>query len=518
MVTPTSAFVLTERWKVWGTTLLYALVVTIFSGFHELWRDEVATLSLVTESHSLPELFSQLKYYGHPGLWHLLLYIGYHIFPQPEVLKIVNLSICGLAVYLFLNRAPFGWGQKILFVAGVFPLYLYPVFNRNYAISMLLVFAVAALYKNRWSRFVPLGVALFLLANAHLHSFIIAVAVGIALLAELVLFKAYRVIPLDKRGDIFLGLGIWALGLLLCLLQVFPASDSVMFSGHHCSLLDVLKAAVKAAVIPGEYFHNVFGYDSKLLVNVIIFSLYAYLWRKKVLLIMFVAGVIGLAMFFQLIFSSDNMRHQGAFYLLMMMVLWMDAFVKPEAKTARGILGEWGNYIAVHKEALLTFILVIEVCMAFSAAKLEITKPYSSAQSLARLVTNSPSLRKAIFVGVPEAFLETLPFYLDNPIYFFSEERFGKYRMLKIDDHPDCNLTDVLNAAQNLKVRYGKPVVIILGSQVVDQGPYAFRFSYKKKFTYSSPELEQFYDHTTLLADFGEAISDEKYRVFLLKS
>lgn len=518
MATHASSYVSTERWKVWGTTLLYALVVAIFSSFHEVWRDEVATLSLVTESHSLRELFSQLKYYGHPGLWHLLLYIGYHIFPQPIVIKIINLLICVAAVYLFLSKAPFSWGQKVLFIAGFFPLYLYPVFSRNYAISMLLVFAVAALYKDRWSRIVPLGLVLFLLANAHAHSFITAVAVGIALLVELGFFKAYRDVPTHKRGEIFLGFGIWALGLWVCLLQIAPPSDSIIFSGHRWTPLDVLKAVVEAVVIPGKYFSGIFGYDNQILVNVIIFSLYAYLWRKKVLLIMFAAGVIGLAMFFQLIFPSDFMRHQGAFYLLMIMVLWMDAFVKLEAKTARGVLGAWGNYLTIHKEVLLTFLLMIEVCMVFPALKSEIIKPYSSAQALARLVTSVPSLKEAIFVGVPESFLETLPYYLDNPIYFFSEQHFGKYRLFKTDDHSNFSLTDVLNAAQNLKVQYGKPVVIILGYQVTDHGPYSFSFNYKKSFTYSPAELGQFYGRTTLLAGFIEVAGDEKYRVFLLKS
>lgn len=506
----------TERFKVWTITLIYTVLVVLLSCSHEVWRDEVATLSLVTQSHSLPELLGRLNYYGHPGLWHVLLYVGHHIFADPAILKIVNLLVCVSAIYLFLRKAPFLWGQKVLFVFGFFPLYLYPVFSRNYAVSMLLIFAAAALYKDRWFKSITLGVVLGLLANTHMHSFIIAAAVGMALLAEWFSLKVYKNISADKQREVFLGAGIWALGLGLSVLQIIPASDAIMFSGKHWVPFDVFKAGVKAVAAPGTYFHGIMGIDSAFLVSGIVFSLYAYLWRKKFLLIMFAAGVIGLAMFAKLIFPSDAIRHQGTLYLLMVMVLWMEAVDNCEPAVRKGSQ-RWSKDTVFFRKAFVTLLLAVQVGMAFPAVKEEFFKPYSSAQALARMVAQDPSLHKAIFVGVPDSYLETLPYYLDNPLYFFSEERFGKYRELKLNGRLRFSLTDVLDTSRRLQAQFSQPVIIILSHKVTDLGPFSFPMNYKKTFTYSPDELKKFYDSTVLYADLGGAIGDENYRVFLLK-
>ena len=53
--------------------LIYAIItfiVTIF--FHEKWRDEAQAWLLARDLNPI-ELFKQMKYEGHPPLWHLIL-------------------------------------------------------------------------------------------------------------------------------------------------------------------------------------------------------------------------------------------------------------------------------------------------------------------------------------------------------------------------------------------------------------------------------------------------------------
>jgi hypothetical protein len=120
--------------------LVYMVVVGILVSFHEVWRDEVVPVSLVAESGDIWELMRKMANYGHPGFWAVLLYAGYKIVPHYYVVKILTVTIATAAVYIFLVRSPFPKWQKVLFTAGFYPLYLYPVYNRSYGLSMLLIF------------------------------------------------------------------------------------------------------------------------------------------------------------------------------------------------------------------------------------------------------------------------------------------------------------------------------------------------------------------------------------------
>lgn len=506
-----------HRQIVIGITLIYAVLVTLLSSFHEVWRDEVIPLSFVMESHSLAQVFAKLHNFGHPGLWHILLYFSYQVFPHPIVLKILNGLICVVAIYVFLSKSPFSWSQKILFVAGFFPLYLYPVFNRNYGISMLLVFLLCACYRDRWRRMIPLSIILFLLANTHLHSLVTVGAVVLSLLVELVFLGGWKEVPTGKRSQIFLGFGIIMTGMVLAVVQMLPDSKSLIFKPELLASGNVWEVLVRAVFLPGKYFYCVFGFENKFFVSIIIFAMYVYLLRKPSLLVMFSSGVVGISLTFGLAYFTREMRHQGAFYLLFIMVLWLECLVPLNERLALGRLETWHDYLRTHKNTLLSFILIIEVCLALPPARKEIEMPYSSAESLAHLIKRDSTLKEAIIMAMPESYLETLPYYLDNPLYFYSEERFARYRHLNATAIMTATMAEFLATGEKLKVNYGKPVLIILDEGIKPEGPYTLKFSYRKTFTYSLQALEEFSRQTTLLASFTEAISSERYRVYLLQ-
>ena len=60
-------------WVNIALVLLYCGVIIYLSANHEVWRDEVRALSLVTESNSIVNLLENLHNEGHPCLWYLLL-------------------------------------------------------------------------------------------------------------------------------------------------------------------------------------------------------------------------------------------------------------------------------------------------------------------------------------------------------------------------------------------------------------------------------------------------------------
>ena len=116
--------------------LLLAVLVFFFLGLvlllrHEMWQDEWQAWLLAKESLSLPELFRNLRYEGHPGLWHLGLYLVSRVTPDPLGMQLLHLLVATASVYVFLRYSPFTRLQKILFILGYFPFYEYAVISRN---------------------------------------------------------------------------------------------------------------------------------------------------------------------------------------------------------------------------------------------------------------------------------------------------------------------------------------------------------------------------------------------------
>ena len=55
--------------------VLLAVYNTIWLFRHAMWRDELQAFMVAAASNTPLDLFAKLKYEGHPGLWHLLLWV-----------------------------------------------------------------------------------------------------------------------------------------------------------------------------------------------------------------------------------------------------------------------------------------------------------------------------------------------------------------------------------------------------------------------------------------------------------
>jgi len=156
-------------WNV-GLFVLWAALVVFTVIHHEFWRDEVGALSLAIASPSIWSVPLTIHGEGHPAVWYILLRGAYDLVHATWALPLVSVVVAALAIVIFLARAPFSVWWKALFVVSVLPVYEYSVMARNYGISMLLMFAFAAVYAGKRYRPILLGVLLFLLANTNIHS------------------------------------------------------------------------------------------------------------------------------------------------------------------------------------------------------------------------------------------------------------------------------------------------------------------------------------------------------------
>lgn len=498
-----------SRYKLWLLFLLYALMIIGVSGVHEIWRDEAVLINILRDSSSLADFIAKTQNYGHPRLWHVLLYAGYHLYPTGNVIKILNLSVCASAMLVFLHLSPFRLTHKILFSFGLFPLYIYPAFNRSYGLCMLLIFALAVFYRDRWKHIFIVSLLLILMANTHVHMLIIALAITIGLAPEAIWDGRYR----NKRN-------IWALmitlvGIGLAAVSVVPTSPSSLTQSPE-NLVSLVKSVLLSLTAPGKLFDKVFGYPSGLFSTVIIAGTAVYFWNKRHLFTIYVLGVFGLSLFSTLFYPASGLRHQGSLFLYFMFMLWIDG-QDNAPKPAPAFLRPYLDHMRTSKKAYLSFILLLQICAAYPAIRKDIVSPYSSAKDLAAFVTEHPQLEHAVFVPEPGFILESAPFYKpDISIYLPRESVERSYVTFTDTSHQTLTLDELLESGERLAREKKTPVVFAVGHALSDDGPFRAEMDNHLTFLYSRESLERFKSATTPLASFRQAISDENYDLYLL--
>jgi hypothetical protein len=81
------------------TTLLFLVVLFLNILHHEMWRDELQAWLIGRDSISIFELlFRNMRYEGHPALWHLGLFFITRFTDNPFIMQILNVLISGAAL------------------------------------------------------------------------------------------------------------------------------------------------------------------------------------------------------------------------------------------------------------------------------------------------------------------------------------------------------------------------------------------------------------------------------------
>lgn len=141
----------------YSNCLILVFFILSFIGIlnHELWRDETQAWLIARDSSSLTDLYENLKYEGHPGLWHLCLFLITKITRNPFAMQFFHILISTAIVYIFAKKSPFNLVQKTLFTFSYFSLFEYNLISRNYSLGILVVFLVCYLFTRRNINYIP---------------------------------------------------------------------------------------------------------------------------------------------------------------------------------------------------------------------------------------------------------------------------------------------------------------------------------------------------------------------------
>src|SRR5690349_362816 len=200
-------------------------------------------------------MFHSVHGEGHPLLWYLILRGAHAVFPYREVLPVAGavIGIAAMAVMTFL--APFRTIIIALILFSFWGAFEYVVVARNYGISALVMFALAALYP-RVKNSLWLGVILLILCNTNVPSCILASA--------FLLFRFVEMLTDEMRPNrrdllVFAGnAALSALGAYLCFRTVYPTFNDAAVSRN---LSDLGIVNIGRALIDNEwgFSHLVLG-------------------------------------------------------------------------------------------------------------------------------------------------------------------------------------------------------------------------------------------------------------------
>lgn len=464
-------------------------------------------------------MFRALGEEGHPVVWYALIRAGYAVTGSPLVMPVLA-ALFGLAAgWVILRFSPFPLALRLLAVFGVFLGHELSIVARNYGIGVLLIVVASTLWEGRADRPWRLAIVLTLLANTSVHG-----AVAAALLSALWLADMAR---RDTTTRIPVLFGAIALVLAGIVLAVYTASSppqmAYAFSWSSLTPASVARALLvdpglglkgtggANLVASGEIPWARIGVDaavvSRMLVNIVLMAVAWGLRRNRFHLLALILAVLLFEVVFTLVYPGA-LRHHGFLAFLILSICWIAiATTRPgdrDAATRRITLG------------LIPLFAIQAAALPFTMFR-HIVHPESMGFSLAREIRANPAYAGAVLMSEPDPLMETLPYYVSNPVYFPRQREYDyrAYFDKGTRRQRDLDLSQLMAIADSIACETGQPVLLSIGHRRFhfdDSGTAAG--PYGAVFTWSADQKRRFAERTRPLRWFPGSTSDENYRTY----
>lgn len=463
-------------WFAPALTAVYALVLSFALLHHEMWRDEMQAWLLARDSADVVALFHNLKYEGHPGLWHLLLMPVTRLTNSPVGMQLLHLTIATATIFVVAKYAPFSMLQRSLFAFGYFPLYEYGVKSRNYALGLLCVVVTCVLLRQRWRHPLWLALILGLMSHTSAHACIIAISVTFGLAVDYRLNR--RALAADDAVDvrrIYAGFAVVSIGILLSVLQMSPPVDSGLYAGMGVGGAGIARfmRSVQAAFFSPDFsimmtetlvpasglevgrLQQLYGvYACAFLATIVV----CYRHRPVAQLV-FLCCVTGLLHFFILIFVG-GLRHYGFFMIALLLLLWGGRYLTvwstgaEEGFPRKGAGASFGGM-------LLTGLLVLHTWSGLNAVAVDIERPFSLGKRVAEYI-EAENLAALPMIGDQDLIVSTVVGYLQRKrtVHYVPGNREGTF--IRWDLERNSRVDDLLSQTRALADRTGGRVLMIL--------------------------------------------------------
>ncbi len=399
---------------------------------HAMWRDELQAFMLAANSPTLVDLFQNLKYEGHPGLWHALLWVVTRFTAEPAAMQAVHLTIA-LGIWLLIFRAsPFTTGEKFLLVLSYFMFWEYFVVSRSYALMVLLGFAFVALRASRPGQFFLPWLLLGLLANT-----IVFGTIWSMVLAVMFVWRA----PWRTRSFL-LGTTVYGVLLGFAVLTMMPAPDMAIFQprprlnwqgtgvllGYPLdSLIPLFPLWISETMTwlgepnPARGFDPrgailgllLIDVDHPLRVALLAVSPIALCWfvtRNAARTVEFSVAYLGVLLFAQLWHFAGSARHHGVVFVMLVGAVWATRAALPRTTN---IAWRWFPILLVGAAGGMTTL----------SSELH---PFSEGRNVATWLQRN-RMAAAPIIGSRDSTISPISGYLGRPIYYLECECLGTF-------------------------------------------------------------------------------------------
>lgn len=403
-------------------TAVFALLTLYGVSFHEIWRDELQAWQIALASHSIPELFENCRYEGHPMLWHLMVFVVQLFTLKVVYMQYLHVFISIVTVWLMVRYSPLSRIQKWLLPFGYTLLFEYTLISRCYNTGFLLMVLFLVLHQRQQTLTVLKVLVLGLMANTSVY--------GLALSCSLF---AFNILLLFNHKENFRpwiwNMALWCVLVLLSVWQIKPEPDNSYQTGVDSFIqFNYLKASLLKV---GDAYTNLYNFNVFPLWDLqfnfnysptaswvwFVFTLFCigafcYAFRhNKSVLFFYLAATIG---FFLLNILAERFPpRQTAHYLLVLLAaFWLMAKVIQERY-------KWVS-------TLFTLLLAAQVITGMAYYVTDQRKPFSNGIRAATFIQQY-QLNHLPVTGVNEFTLAPFAAYLNKEVYFVERQEAGTF-------------------------------------------------------------------------------------------
>ncbi len=504
----------------WTYITLFAILGLLGIINHSMWRDEMNVWLIAKYSHNLANFWDNINYdRGHPGLWHCLVAIAFHIVDNPIAMQILHWLIGLSAVLLLWLFAPFTQKQKILFSFGYLPFYENLLISRNYGLGMLCLFGICTAFPSRYKTYLGLACLLALLANSNIYGLLIAFSLTLTLILELLFNNIQRkkflqqqstVIILSPKIDIFCSLIVVLISFIISTYLIFPparvATKAVLTQISTESSFE--QFLVSLGRLLGGY--TLLIPNSARLLDLVVCGILAiiFFWiffsifiNKPFPLFFFTFSNLQLFLFSYVSFPGKGPRHFGHFYFILIAALWIASYYQPQKWLVNKINFLNNKRIKKIQYATLMFILYIQFFGGLYGFGRDIFIPYSASRQVANYLKDN-ELTDEFIVASRDINMASISGYLGKELYYPEREDLGSFTLFL--KHKRQNLTheQVLERTENLLInntnKQKESILLILHKELKINHPN-LKITAIKKFKYSWIDTERYYLYSVSL-------------------
>ena len=461
------------RWLVtlykspWAAVVIVAVLGLVGALNHSMWRDEMNVWLIARDSPSWGAFVENIHYdRAHPGLWHLLVAGLYHLFGHPIAMQVFHWLLAMGSILLIWRCSPFRQWQKWLITFGYLPFYEHLLIARNYAVAMLLLFVICALWPQRQRAYWPLAGLLVLLANSNVYALLIAIALTLTLALELLLEANLR----RNWLDILCSSGLIIAGYTLALYFILPPSDVAdQALGEYVTGIDIHQLLKTIGRIFGGYYIIIPNGARYLDLSVCgaialisIFWVSIRLAKKPYALSFYLLGNGILLSFTYAKFMPSAVRHYGNFYLVLIAALWLATHYQSSSILQQWLPqnGRWQSQSSRWFNGIFATILVVHLLGGLFLFSVDFFIPYSASRVTAAYMREA-NLDNEFIVASRDAKMASLSGYLNRPFYFPEREAMGSYTLFFKGKRHEVMQKNVIQQVKQLLSEHPKILLVL---------------------------------------------------------